>query len=926
VTATTSWPTASSPITCRTSSRPSSSQPAASSPPMPPISAVAVSRPAARPSIAGREQLGPVHRERRVGDAAEGSRRRAPTIHIGGPPHAVRHDDERGADRQRTRGAGGGRARRPSGRRGSGRAPPACRGDREQRDRSPRVLADVEQIGVLEEARRGDERVPGDRHDAEHDEAAAVEPGGPLDRVAARTGWSPGGVAGCRALMAATPRDEEHRNATRRHRDRRAGARARRRPAPSPLPSRACSRVRAANCGASPRRPPPRSGSRAPARAGGRRPAWPRAGERRGERAERGQDRCRPRHDDDHPFAADPVGEHRRGSAITMPARTTEPATPIPVLADAEVVGSERDRLGEHRVDERRAHRCRASRPSTRTWRSSSRSGGAHHGVPRDAHAGRTDRPGRGPSGHGRDGTTAARTTTTSMARPGRYSGWSRATARSCARRAAVVPERARCACSNSPSGPIARRRDRGGAAAGARRRRGRRASAEPCDRLTHEREHTGGPCSSPAPPSSHASDASSCAGPWGQVHVPGAKNSVLKLMAATLLTDGTFEITNVPDIADVTHHGATCSRRSASRIERPTGPTGCCSSDTGDLTPVAPYELVERIRASINVLGAAADPVRPGAHVHARRRRLRLPPDRHARRRPRGDGGDVQVRSRRHRGVRRPAARRRHHVRLPERREPPRTSLTAAVLADGHPVIDNAAREPEIGDLCRFLSRWAPRSRGSAPRQLVVTGSSGARCVRVATHRCPTGSRRPPTSPPSPWPAARSPRRRARRPHGDGARPGRRHGHGAVESRRTTGDHVPAPERLRAIDVATLPYPGIATDYKPLIITMLAWPTGWASSPRTSTPVGSATSRSSSASAPTSAPTGTTPCAGRAAPVGRAGAGPRHPGRRRDGGGRVGRRGRHHDHRRAPHRPRLRRPGRRLAAVGADIERVSAS
>ena len=33
----------------------------------------------------------------------------------------------------------------------------------------------------------------------------------------------------------------------------------------------------------------------------------------------------------------------------------------------------------------------------------------------------------------------------------------------------------------------------------------------------------------------------------------------------------------------------------------------------------------------------------------------------------------------------------------------------------------------------------------------------------------------------------------------------------------------VPAPERMRSIDVATLPYPGIATDYKPLIITMLS-------------------------------------------------------------------------------------------------------
>ena len=37
-----------------------------------------------------------------------------------------------------------------------------------------------------------------------------------------------------------------------------------------------------------------------------------------------------------------------------------------------------------------------------------------------------------------------------------------------------------------------------------------------------------------------------------GVVTVPGAKNSVLKLMATTLLADGTYELSNVPDIADV--------------------------------------------------------------------------------------------------------------------------------------------------------------------------------------------------------------------------------------------------------------------------------------------------------------------------------------------------------------------------------------
>ena len=87
-----------------------------------------------------------------------------------------------------------------------------------------------------------------------------------------------------------------------------------------------------------------------------------------------------------------------------------------------------------------------------------------------------------------------------------------------------------------------------------------------------------------------------------GTVVVPGAKNSVLKLMAATLLCDGTFEITNVPAIADVDIMSDLLVAIGVT-IERPS-PDRLLLTDTGDLTPVAPYELVERIRASINVLG----------------------------------------------------------------------------------------------------------------------------------------------------------------------------------------------------------------------------------------------------------------------------------------------------------------------------------
>ena len=87
-----------------------------------------------------------------------------------------------------------------------------------------------------------------------------------------------------------------------------------------------------------------------------------------------------------------------------------------------------------------------------------------------------------------------------------------------------------------------------------------------------------------------------------GEVAVPGAKNSVLKLMAATLLADGEYHLTNVPAIADV---AIMSDLLAAIGVSTSFDGDGCITmTNRGDITPVAPYELVERIRASINVLG----------------------------------------------------------------------------------------------------------------------------------------------------------------------------------------------------------------------------------------------------------------------------------------------------------------------------------
>ena len=93
-----------------------------------------------------------------------------------------------------------------------------------------------------------------------------------------------------------------------------------------------------------------------------------------------------------------------------------------------------------------------------------------------------------------------------------------------------------------------------------------------------------------------------------GEVTVPGAKNSVLKLMAAALLADGRHVLTNAPVIDDVaimadllTAVGLHIERLPAERGE--TGQRLVVTND-GNITPVAPFELADRIRASVNLVG----------------------------------------------------------------------------------------------------------------------------------------------------------------------------------------------------------------------------------------------------------------------------------------------------------------------------------
>jgi UDP-N-acetylglucosamine 1-carboxyvinyltransferase len=304
-----------------------------------------------------------------------------------------------------------------------------------------------------------------------------------------------------------------------------------------------------------------------------------------------------------------------------------------------------------------------------------------------------------------------------------------------------------------------------------------------------------------------------------GSLRVPGAKNSVLKLMAASLLADGTTRLSNVPQIADV-EIMADLLRSLGMKISMTA--TGTMElTNAGEITPVAPYELVERIRASINVLGPLL--TRYG------RVRLAMPGGDDFGARPidmhiagleamgatfKISHGDVEATVERLHGAEItfafPSVGATENI------------LMAAVLADGVTRIDNAAREPEIVDLCEFLIAMGARITGVGTARLEITGVGRDDLrpvshvtipdrIQAATYMAAVGVA-----------GGEIEIMDARRDHMEMVL--NRFGIMGCEIRDVPGGlRISAPERLVATDVATLPYPGIATDYKPLMITMLS-------------------------------------------------------------------------------------------------------
>jgi UDP-N-acetylglucosamine 1-carboxyvinyltransferase len=300
-----------------------------------------------------------------------------------------------------------------------------------------------------------------------------------------------------------------------------------------------------------------------------------------------------------------------------------------------------------------------------------------------------------------------------------------------------------------------------------------------------------------------------------GEVTVTGAKNSVLKLMAASILAAGTTTIENVPEIADVDIMSDLLTR------------LGCTVIHTKDSVTIdvpeklgyrADYDLVRKMRASINVLGplvariGRAEVALPGGDAIGSR------------------GLDYHIKGLEALGAK---AHIEHGYVIAEAEDGLTGSfieldfpsvgateniMTAAVLAKGVTTIENSAREPDLIDLGEFLISMGAKIQGLGTPLITITGVEK---LNPTTHvtipdRIITGT----------WAFAAAMTRGDITIHGARAKDlelplEKLVSAGAIVTSTSDGIRVRMDSRPHAIDVATLPYPGFPTDLLPMVIAL---------------------------------------------------------------------------------------------------------
>jgi UDP-N-acetylglucosamine 1-carboxyvinyltransferase len=313
-----------------------------------------------------------------------------------------------------------------------------------------------------------------------------------------------------------------------------------------------------------------------------------------------------------------------------------------------------------------------------------------------------------------------------------------------------------------------------------------------------------------------------------GSIPISGAKNAALPLMIASLLTPETLTLENLPRLADVrllnrilSNHGVDYALDGKRPGEAPiAGQTvHLTARDIVDTT--APYELVSRMRASFWVIaplvarmgeakvslpGGCAIGTRPVDLLLMALEKLGVSID--------IEGGYVIAKA--------PNGLRGAEIDFPKVTvSGTHTALMGAVLAKGHTLIRNAAREPEVGDLAKCLVAMGARIKGAGTSEIEVEGVAGLSGARheVLPDRIETGTYAIATA----------------MTGGDvmleRARPELLQS--ALELLEQAGAHVQASNEgiritrngagISAVDIETAPYPGFPTDLQAQFMALMS-------------------------------------------------------------------------------------------------------
>jgi UDP-N-acetylglucosamine 1-carboxyvinyltransferase len=306
-----------------------------------------------------------------------------------------------------------------------------------------------------------------------------------------------------------------------------------------------------------------------------------------------------------------------------------------------------------------------------------------------------------------------------------------------------------------------------------------------------------------------------------GEVRAYGAKNAVLKEMAACLLASGEHRLTNVPAISDVKVMSQLLEALGC-RVDEPAAHELRVRVPAGDqIHPVAPAHLFEAMRASIVILGpllarcGEANMALPGGDDFGQR-----PINFHTEGLSAMGATFHNDRTSIHATTSSP----RLHATRVTLEYPSHTAtdnlLMAAVLAQGRTIIDNAAREPEVEDLGHQLIAMGAQIEGLGTSRLTIDGVEE---LAPAHHHVVTDRVVSATYLASGLITGGDVRVVDARSEHMVMLLRKLEAMGAEVDEAGDGVAARARGRLRAVDVSTLPYPGVATDYKPLLTAMLS-------------------------------------------------------------------------------------------------------